>query len=72
MSSPKLVGGANANFWWGGGGAGACMGCTTYNLVITELSTDYKDYVAVELLTKLLYPRGPSKQGYFIINFEVS
>ena len=48
------------------------MGCTAYNLVITELSTDYKDYVAVELLTKLLHPRGPSKQGYFIINFEVS
>jgi hypothetical protein len=43
-----------------------------YLSVIPEFPADYKDYVVLELLIKLLYPRGPSKKGYFIKNFEVS
>ena len=33
---------------------------------------DYYDAVTVDVLMKLLYTRGPSKGGQFILNFKVS
>ena len=33
---------------------------------------DFKDSFAVELLSKLLYPRGPTRNGQFIVHFKVN
>ena len=34
-------------------------------------NADYKDSICLEILIKLLYPRGPMKDGRIITYFEV-